>query len=151
MSNTIESAARPIPVPSDLTRPYWDAAKEHRLDIQRCQECSYFIHVPLLRCPRCDSAALAYEPVSGNGTIYSYTSVHDTRVKSFQAIGPFIVAHVELVEQLGLKITCNLSGTDPADVKIGAPVEVIFLPIGEGMVLPDFKLATLAETGGTHD
>ena len=30
---------RPLPAPDELTRPYWEAAREHRLVVQRCAGC----------------------------------------------------------------------------------------------------------------
>ena len=33
---------RPIPVPNEWTRPFWDAAKQGVLALQRCQACGHF-------------------------------------------------------------------------------------------------------------
>jgi len=34
----------------------------------------------------------------------------------------------------------NLAGTDPSKITVGAQVEVAFTDIGDGAVLPDFRL-----------
>ena len=31
---------KPLPVPEVETEPFWAACKEHRLDIQQCDDCS---------------------------------------------------------------------------------------------------------------
>jgi uncharacterized OB-fold protein len=137
--NAIPDKLRPIPVPDALTQGYWDAAKSEVLAIQHCQECGYYSHPPKAECPECGGTDLPYEPMSGRGSVYTYTIVQDTRIKRFEPSLPYVVAQVELAEQAGLRVTCNLTGTDPDDVKTGLAVEVMFLKIGDGMVLPDFR------------
>ena len=131
---------RPVPVPDDLTRPYWESAKEHRLTIQCCQACQNYFHPPVQQCPDCESHDLKFEAVSGRGTIYSYTRIHDTRLKGFEPALPYPVVQVELAEQPGLLVICNMAETDPSAIKVGAVVEVVFEEIDAGMVLPDFRL-----------
>jgi len=57
--------ARPLPLADELTRFFWEAAHEHRLEILRCRECGHFIHCPEPVCPRCSSTKLAPSPVTG--------------------------------------------------------------------------------------
>ena len=135
---------RPLPVPDDLTRPFWDAAKQGRLAIQRCQQCGTYQHPPLHQCDNCESRDLRFEDVSGRGTIYTFTRLHAVRLKAFQPALPYAVVHVELAEQPWLLLTANMAGTEPGDIAIGAAVQVTFVDIGDGMVLPDFVL-TAAE------
>ena len=49
----------PIPEPNELTRFYWDAVDEHRLELLRCQNCGHYIHYPQPVCNRCGSADLS--------------------------------------------------------------------------------------------
>ncbi|HXA28437.1 MAG TPA: OB-fold domain-containing protein [Candidatus Angelobacter sp.] len=137
----IADELRPLPVATDLTRPYWDAAREGRLAIQRCQTCHTYLHPPLPFCDICDGRNLRYETVSGRGTIYTFTRVHANRAPAFEGATPYAIVDVELDEQPGLLVTCNMNGTPPEDIRIGARVAVTFVDIGDGMVLPDFTLA----------
>ena len=51
-------------------------------------------------------------------------------------------AVVELAEQKDLLLVSNLQGDAPAgETPIGRDVEVCFEPIGDGFVLPQFRLA----------
>jgi uncharacterized OB-fold protein len=135
----IPADLRPIPVSDELTGPYWDAAKSGFLAIQRCQDCQRYSHPPRPECASCGSKSLRFERVSGRGALYTYTTVHDTRITRFEQCLPYVVAQVELVEQAGIRVTCNLTGTDPDDVEIDMPVEVTFIELKDGMVLPDFR------------
>ena len=44
---------RPIPVPNEWTKPFWDAAKRGALELQRCQQCGHFQHPPYATCVNC--------------------------------------------------------------------------------------------------
>ena len=65
---------RPIPVPNEWTKPFWDAAKQGVLALQRCQACGHFQHPPYATCVSCMAIDLAFEPVSGKG---SHLRLHD--------------------------------------------------------------------------
>ena len=56
---------RPIPVPNEWTKPFWDAAKRDVLELQRCQSCGHFQHPPYATCTQCVSTDLKFEPVRG--------------------------------------------------------------------------------------
>ena len=70
---------RPIPVPNEWTKPFWDAARQGVLALQRCQSCGHFQHPPYATCVNCISTDLTFEPVPGKGIIYSYTIMHRDR------------------------------------------------------------------------
>jgi uncharacterized OB-fold protein len=60
---------RPLPVPDGDTKPYWDAAREHRLIIQRCQNCQQAIFYPRSVCPHCMSDHIAWIEASGKSRL----------------------------------------------------------------------------------
>jgi len=129
---------RPLPVPDGDTKPYWDAAKEHRLTIQRCQNCHEAIFYPRSLCPHCMSDRIEWIAASGKGTIYSYTVVHQSPA-AFADIVPYVVALINLDE--GVRLMSRVVDSAPADVKIGAPVEVVFEDVTPEISLPQFRLA----------
>ncbi len=131
---------RPKPIPDVRTKPFWDAAQRRKLVIQRCSGCGKYYLPPVGMCPICLRYDLVYEQVSGKGTIYSFTLIHDTRIQGFEGIVPYPVVHVELAEQSGLILLGNMLKTDPDKLQIGAPVHVIFEEIEEGFLVPDFEL-----------
>ena len=131
---------KPIPAGDDLSRHFWEAASEDRLEIQRCQNCRRYHQPPVGICPFCHSVDLRYEAVSGLGTIYTYTVTHDARTPAFAAVQPYAVVWVELDEQPRLRLISNMPGTPLDKVQIGSRVEVFFEEIEPGHKLPEFRL-----------
>ena len=63
--------AMPNPAASPETKPFWDAALEHRLVLQRCASCRRFRHPPRALCPWCRSFESGWEDVAGRGTLFT--------------------------------------------------------------------------------
>jgi uncharacterized OB-fold protein len=130
----------PLPLVDEESRAYWDGARRHELVILRCARCRFYVHYPRARCPRCDSGDLAPSPVSGRGVVHSYTVTHHRGAPGFENAVPFAVALIELDEQPGLRIVANLLGCEPAAVRIGMPVEVVFQDVAPDVTLPQFRV-----------
>ncbi len=138
---------RAAPAITELTRPFWDAARQGVLAIQRCGDCGHFNHPPREACEGCLSAKLAFEPVSGLGIVWSFTVMHQKSVAGFEASVPYLTALVELDEQPMLLLVTNLPGASAESAHIGQRVSVAFEPIGpleDGLILPQFVLADRA-------
>ena len=132
---------RPIPVPDEYTRPFWDAAKRHSVEMQRCQTCGQFQHPPYATCTQCIGVDLKFEPVRGQGKIYAYTIMYHTGDKRFAAAVPYASIIVELDDAPGAFMVGNLLGADYTEAKVGRRVEVIFEKLNDDITLPQFKLA----------
>ena len=134
---------RPLPVPDQWTKPFWDAAKYGRLELQRGQDCGHFQHPPYPTCLNCMSINLKFEPVGGSGTIYAYTFMHHTGDKRFASAVPYASIVVELDEAPGARMAGNLLGVPHTEAKVGRPVEVVFESLHDDITLPQFKLAEM--------
>ena len=134
---------RPLPVPNQWTKPFWDAAKYGRLELQRCQDCGHFQHPPYPTCLNCMSINLKFEPVGGSGTIYAYTFMHHTGDKRFASAVPYASIVVELDEAPGALMAGNLLGVPHTEAKVGRRVEVVFESLNDDITLPQFKLADM--------
>jgi uncharacterized OB-fold protein len=137
---------KPIPIPDDESRPFWEAARLHRLSFQRCQHCGTYAHPPVAFCDHCHNVAMPsfeFEPVSGRGKIVNWTVMREAMVSGFENDVPWIYAEIELDEQEGLTFLANLED-DVSEVTdrlaIGAPVEVTFHDITDTATWPYFKL-----------
>jgi uncharacterized protein len=135
-----DSRLKPIPVPDEISTPFWAAARDHKLVVQRCAACGYFNHPPRRFCDACLSQDLAFAPVSGRGTIYSFTIMHQRDVAGFENDAPYINIVVELDEQPMLLMVSDLPHSERDRVRIGNPVEVWFEERGEGAVIPQFRI-----------
>ncbi|MEW6299567.1 MAG: OB-fold domain-containing protein [Thermodesulfobacteriota bacterium] len=131
---------RPRPVVDDLSRPFWEAAKQRQLVVQRCQACGHFNHPPRPACDACLSQQLRFEPVSGRGTIYSFTVMHQPNVAGFEEQLPYLNILVELEEQPLLFMVSNRPIGERETVRIGARVEVYFEEVDAELTLPQFRV-----------
>jgi uncharacterized protein len=133
------SATRPLPLADETSAPFWEAAREHRLAIQRCSVCLHWNHAPSLACPACGSFALSFQVVSGTGRLHSWTVLADPPAPGFVGRLPLMVGVVELAEQEGLLMVANVLEADPADLRIGLPLQVLFEDVTADCVLPQFR------------
>jgi uncharacterized protein len=112
----------PLPTPSPLTAPYWEACARGELALQECTGCGRFVHFPEPACPYCGGTDLPYSSVSGRGTVHTFSVIHRTFLPGFET--PYVVAWVELAE--GARAFGNIIGLPPEEVRIGMPVRVCF-------------------------
>lgn len=129
---------RTVPVIEPPAEEYWAGARRQELVIQRCADCSYWIHPPKWVCPSCQSFDLRGEVASGRGTLYAWSVNRMKGVPGFPP--PYAVVTVELAEQPGLITVGNLRGTDPGDLRIGLPVAVEFEVLNDDVVLPQWRV-----------
>lgn len=132
-----------MPVPDAVSEGFWRAAARHELVIQRCTACGWYVHPPDMICANCLSPERSFEfsPVSGRGRLRSWTVMHDAFLPGFRPDVPYVVADVELDEQPGLRLIAVLVDGPDAALALGAPVEVVFEDVAEGVAVPHFRLA----------
>ena len=132
----MNGSTRPQPGPDHVTAPFWDAAARGELIVQRCLRCGAAQHYPRAMCRAC-AGRTAWEKCSGRGTVYTFSVVRQNRPPPFDALVPYVVAMIDLEE--GARVMGNVTGCDPADVRIGMDVEVWFEPLGAGRALPQWR------------
>jgi uncharacterized OB-fold protein len=134
--------SRPVPVPDELSAPFWAAAAEHVLTAARCGQCQLFTLPPDIVCERCGSAdpQFAYEPLSGGGTIRSWTVARQSFLPGFVDLLPYLLVDVELVEQADLRLIGRLLDGPDTAVRVGDPVVVEFEDVAPGVAVPAFRL-----------
>lgn len=106
------------------TSAYWSACRRGELVVQRCTACGTRVHLPAADCPRC-GGELAFEPVSGEGVVHTFTVVHRSFVPEFAGREPYVLAWVDLPE--GVRAFGQVVRCPPEDVRIGMPVRVTFV------------------------
>jgi len=133
------TAQKPLPVADPVTAPFWESVKAHAMQLQRCNGCGRFIFYPRGVCPHCFSDDLAWQPVAGTGAVHAFTIVHRHPSPAFNDEAPYVVALIELDE--GVRMLSNLVGIepDPARVKVGLPVEVVYDDATDEVTLPKFR------------
>jgi uncharacterized OB-fold protein len=133
----MENPEKPVPVVNPWARPFWEAAKEKRLIIQKCEDCEKHIFYPRIACPHCFSDQVAWVEASGKGKVYSFTVVMNNAPSSFITDMPYVIAIVKLEE--GVQMLANIVGCDPEAVACDMPVEVTFEKLNDEFTLPKFQ------------
>ena len=132
-----------IPVPDELSQPFWDAVNEKRLVLQHCGDCDLLHYPPKRRCLQCGSAdKLAWKEVEGKGHISSYILIEDGRLDRRMPDQPYNLALVTLDEEPRINFYSNLPGIPPDQVPIGAAVEVMFEECGPGQLIHEWQVVS---------
>jgi uncharacterized OB-fold protein len=137
MSEELEpqQAGIPLPRPTAVSQPFWDACKRGELLFQRCERCGTANFLPTAACRACLSGELQWVHSDGRGTVYSWTVVHRPQTPAFAV--PYAVAIIDLDE--GYQMMSNLIGLPPEDVAVGLRVRVDFREITTEITLPYFR------------
>jgi uncharacterized OB-fold protein len=133
----MQAPKKPVPEVNPWAKPFWEAAREKKLIIQKCPDCNKHIFYPRLLCPHCFSENLEWVAASGKGTIYSYTVVMNNSPSAFINDVPYVVALIKLNE--GVQMLSNIVECDPEEVTCDMPVEVTFEKLNEEFTLPKFR------------
>ncbi|MBX6378226.1 MAG: Zn-ribbon domain-containing OB-fold protein [Clostridia bacterium] len=131
------ASAKPLPAVDPTTQPYWEAARQRRLVIQRCRACGRHIFYPRIYCPHCLSEDVEWVEASGRGEVYAFTVVYRSRIPGYAEATPYVVALIDLEE--GVRLLTNVVECAPDEVRVGMPVEVCFEERADGFVLPQFR------------
>lgn len=126
------------PIPDALTQPFWDAAREGKLLIQRNPKSGQAQWYPRPHCLDDWSVAPEWFEASGKGTLYSFTVIPRSSIEDVPA--PYVLAIVELEE--GARMGAVLVDVDPGAVKIGMALGVVFVPIDDEFSIPRFRPAS---------
>ena len=132
----------PLPLLDEMSRPFWEGVEDRKLMILRCNECGTYIHWPRPACRNCLSADLAPAEVSGKGTLYSWSVATQPFHPFYVDKVPYLFATIALAEQADLRIVSNLVDCSEADLRIDAPVEVVYRQVSPELTLPLFRLAS---------
>ena len=132
----MDDKARPLPTPTSVSRQYWDSVNAEALEIPRCRDCGAVHFYPHALCVSCMSPKLEYVPVSGNGTVYTYTVIRSPQ-PAFRGMEPYVVANVELDE--GVRMMANVLTDDVESVGIGTRVRLTYQQIAPDQKIPQFE------------
>ena len=127
MSEAGEPADLPFRVLPDLedrAREFWTGGEHGELRFLRCADCGTYVHPPTPMCPEDHGKNLRWEAVSGQATVVTFTINHQPWMPGPPL--PWIIAIVEIAEDPKVRLTTNLVGVAPEDVRIGMPVRVRF-------------------------
>ena len=130
------------PVPQPESDFYWEKCKAHELWLRHCRACDQTYFYPRDICPGCFSRDTDWVQSNGRGTVHTFCIVHRGPTPAFAAKVPYVPAIVEL--EGGARMPANLVEVeaDPAVIKCGMSVEVVFEDLDENISLPMFRPAS---------
>jgi hypothetical protein len=128
---------RVLPRITEQNKHFWRGGAEGELRFLRCQNDGYWIHPPAPICPKCLRKDIAPEAVSGDAVVHTFTINEQAWIPTLDP--PYVIAIVELPEQVGLRLTTNIINCEPTQVSIGMPVHVVFDNYDDDVWLPFFE------------
>lgn len=125
--------AKPSPVATPASRPFWDGTRAGELRLQHCGACGRHVLYPRPRCPHCHADDLHWVRASGRGRLYSYVINH-IAAPGWEGETPYVVAVVQLEE--GPRMLSTLVGVAPKPelLPLDLPLEVVFERRGDEVV-----------------
>src|ERR1700730_14074929 len=123
--------------PDGTTREFWEACRQHRLVYAACASCGTARIPPASVCPTCGVSEVRWQPVSGLGTVYSFTIARHSFHQKVDDSVPYVIAVIAL-DDAPPRLISNVVGVDPDDVSIGLPVEVVWDDVSADVAIPRF-------------
>ena len=129
---------KPLPRQDTDNKPFWAATKDGKFLLHFCKDCGDTRFPPGPVCPKCLSPEQDWKPASGEGTLESWVDFHRAYWDGFKDELPYRVCLVRLAE--GPVVVSSL--VDKTDnLRMGAPVKVVFDAVTDEVTLPRFTLA----------
>jgi uncharacterized OB-fold protein len=121
------------------TREFWEGTAVGELRMQKCADCGRWRMPPRPMCPACQSIRHKWRTMSGRGAIWSFIVAHPPLLPAYAERAPYNAILVSLEEDPALRLVGNLVASadgainevDPATIRIGEPVEVVFAKIDD--------------------
>ena len=120
--------------------PFFEGCRTGELRIPRCTSCGAWNWYPPIHCRACGGAELRWTRVSGRGRLFTWTIVHRAFQPEFDALVPYTTALVELEEDPSLRLAALLDDVPREALRVGLPLEVVFVSAPGGLTLPRFRL-----------
>lgn len=122
---------------------FWAGTARGELLVQACGACGAWRMPPRPMCPKCRSVEVRWDRTSGRGRIWSFIVPHPPLLPAFAQLAPYNAIVVELEEDASIRYAGNLVASadgpineiDPATIRIGEPVRVVFCAV-EDVMLP---------------
>jgi uncharacterized OB-fold protein len=137
------TSERLLPEPDEQSAAFWSAAADHVLTLAQCSACGSMSLPPGVVCGHCGSTKpdFRFVPVSGDGTVRSWTVVRQAFLPGFEDDLPFLLVDVELTEHPDVRLIGRLLDGPDAPPDLGARVALAFEDLTAEVAVPAFRLA----------
>lgn len=132
------TTTKQLPIPDEDSLVFWEGCRRQRLLLQQCEACHRFRFPPSPLCPHCLSPLAIWQRDPGDGEILTFCVYHaELAGPAWRAEVPYTVAVVRLWYS-AVKMLSRVLHVNPAEVRIGQPVRVVFPAAGNDFRLPCF-------------
>ncbi|MET7402555.1 OB-fold domain-containing protein [Dactylosporangium sp. NPDC005572] len=121
--------ARPYPVPTPTTKPFWDGLAEGRIVIQYSPSQDQYVFYPRVLAPGTLADDLEWREISGIGTLYTFAVAQSPVSAHFADAIPQLLAVVEWDE--GPRFSTEMVNVGTDALKVGMRVSPVFVPYPE--------------------
>ena len=115
---------KPMPEPTPVTQPFWDALRRHTVVIQYSPSSGQYVFYPRVLAPGTLADDLEWREISGMGTLYTFTIADRPTAPPWADSLPQLLAVVEWDE--GPRLSTEMVNVDPADLFVGMRVKPVF-------------------------
>ena len=130
---------KPEPVPDAVSAFYREHAARGELAVQGFEDSDFVQFPPNSVAEQVDvSGAPRPVVVSGRGTLYAYTILHQAFHPAFADSVPLAIGLTELDDHPGIRILSNIVDAEIGELRSGLPVELTFEKRGSPH-LPQFR------------
>lgn len=126
----------PLPEPTPVSQPFWDALREHRILIQYSPSAGQYVFYPRTLAPGTLADDLEWREIDGTGSLYTYTVARRPTGPPWAEKLPQLLAVVEW--DVGPKVSTELVDVEPDDIRIGMRVEPVFVD-DDGITLLKYR------------
>lgn len=131
-----KKSQRPVPTPTPLTQPFWEAAKNEQLVLQFDRQTGATQFWPRPVSMSSGRGEMDWRECSGKGALYAWTRVH-VPFRGFEDEAPYIVGAVDLVE--GARVVARLVNTRIEDLTPGMKFRVAWEAVADDINLYVFE------------
>jgi uncharacterized OB-fold protein len=129
--------SRTTPAVDERSVPFFEAAERGVLALQRCEACGTFLHPVRGRCTSCGDTRVAWVDASGRGRVWSHGLLRRSYLPEHEGKLPLALVWVELDEHV--RFASRLATGEPAAVRTGDRVAVVFERLADGTAVPVFR------------
>jgi uncharacterized OB-fold protein len=115
---------KPMPEPTPVTEPFWNALREHKIRIQYSPSSDRYVFYPRVLAPRTLADDLEWREISGEGTLYTFTVADRPTAPPWADSLPQLLAIVEWDE--GPRLSTEMVNVDPSELRVGMRVKPVF-------------------------
>ena len=120
---------RPVPEPTPVSRPFWEALAQHRILVQYSPSLQRYAFYPRTLAPGSLADDLEWREIDGAGTLYTFTVARRPTGPPWAEAIPQLLAVVQW--DAGPRISTELVEVDPSDIRIGMRVSPVFYDLSE--------------------